>query len=357
MKHVDGHVMIVGVYVDDVVVCHDKPELLSWFTREFTGRNGFNAKHLGKLKWFLGMAVDTHADGSITLNQTQYIDKLLKKFVPSHASSSKAHTMPCDPESFQRLTVSRTPLESEKASKLPYLEIVGSLLYLSTMTRPDIAYHMSVLCSFMHAPSVECYQAAIGLLLYVGHTRHYHLRYSGSTLAPDGLGHVPEIAKNHGFVAYSDASWHKPDDLGFNMFGYVVCLYGGCVAFAAKRLKVIAHSSAEAEYAASSYTCKEVAFVRNVCSELELGLSGPVCLAVDNEAAIKIAENRGVTGRTKHFSDAIHYVRHMVDHLIIRIHYVSTHKQLADGFTKPLPKGKLREWCSHILCGVSETYT
>ena len=357
MKHVDGHVMIVGVYVDDVVLCHDKPELLSWFTREFTGRNGFNAKHLGKLKWFLGMAVDSHADGSITLNQTQYIDKLLNKFVPSHASSSKAHTMPCDPESFQRLTTSRSPLESEKASKLPYLEIVGSLLYLSTMTRPDIAYHMSVLCSFMHDPSRECYQAAINLLLYVGHTRHYHLRYSGSTSAPDGLGHVPEIGSNLGFVAYSDASWHKPDDLGFNMFGYVVCLYGGCVAFAAKRMKVIAHSSAEAEYAASSYTSKEVAFVRNVCSELELGLRGPVCLAVDNEAAIKIAENRGVTGRTKHFSDAIHYVRHMVDHLIIKIHYVSTHKQLADGFTKPLPKGKFREWCSHLLSGVSETYT
>ena len=85
----------------------------------------------------------------------------------------------------------------------------------------------------------------------------------------------------------------------FNMFGYVVKLYGGCVAFAAKRLKVIAHSSAEAEYAASSYASKEVMFVRNVCSELELGIHGPVCLAVDNEAAIKIAHNKGVTGRNK----------------------------------------------------------
>ena len=90
------------------------------------------------------------------------------------------------------------------------------------------------------------------------------------------------------------------------MFGYVVFLHDGPVAFAAKRLKAIAHSSAEAEYAAASYTCKEIAFVRNVCSEIGLHLKGPVCLAVDNTAAIKIAENRGATGRTKHFSDAIH---------------------------------------------------
>ena len=44
-------------------------------------------------------------------------------------------------------------------------------------------------------------------------------------------------------------------------------------------------SSAEAEYAASSYASKEIAFVRNVCHELQLGLHGPVCLGVDNKAA------------------------------------------------------------------------
>ena len=208
----------------------------------------------------------------------------------------------------------------------------------------------------MHDPSVACYNAAIDLLLYVAHTRHYYLRYSGSTSAPEGLAHAKEVNSNLGFIAYSDSSWHKPDHLGYNMFGYVVCLYGGPVAFAAKRLKVVAHSSAEAEYAASSYACKEVAFVRNVCSELELGLSGPVCLAVDNEAAIKIAQNRGVTGRTKHFMDAIHYVRHMIDHLFVKVRYVPTHHQLADGFTKPLGKTLFRTWCSKLLCGVGDEH-
>ena len=358
IKHDASHgIMIVGVYVDDVIVAHNSPELLSWFKREFTGPNGFNSKHLGKLSWFLGMAVDQHSDHAITVHQTKYIEKLLDKFMPSHSSSSRAHSMPCNPETFQRLTKSRSPEERERLSKLPYLELVGSLLYLSTMTRPDIAYHMSVLCSHMHDPSIDCYNAALDLLLYVGHTRHYHLRYSGSVAAPDGIGHASEISSNSGFVAYSDSSWHKPDELGYNMFGYVVFLYGGPVAFAAKRLKIVAHSSAEAEYAASSYSCKEIAFVRNVCLELELGLRGPVCLAVDNQAAIRIAENRGVTGRTKHFSDAIHYIRHMIDHLVVRVRYVSTHHQLADGFTKPLAKPQFRAWCSRLLSGVGDEHS
>ena len=350
------HAVIAGVYVDDVIVAHDSLELLSEFKREFTGAGGFNAQHVGKLSWFLGIAVDQHQDHSVTIHQTKYVEKLLDKFIPSHAKSSRAHTMPCDPESFQRLSVASNDAERERVSKLPYLELVGSLLYLSTMTRPDIAYHMSVLCSFMHNPSVECYNSAIDLLLYVGHTRHYHIRYSGSVVAPEGVRIAPEIARNSGFVAYSDASWHKPDHLGYNMYGYLVMVFGGPVAFAAKRLKVVAHSSAEAEYAAASHTCKEIAFVRNVCYELQLQLRGPVCLAVDNEAAIKIASNRGVTGRTKHFSDAIHYIRHMVDHMIVRVRYVSTHNQLADGFTKPLSKALFRSWCARIMSGVSEEF-
>ena len=128
------------------------------------------------------------------------------------------------------------------------------------------------------------------------------------------------------------------------------------MAFAAKRLKVVAMSSAEAEYAAATYSCKEIPFVRNVCNELQLPLHGPVCLAVNNEAAIKIANNRGVTGRTKHFSDAIHYIRHMVDHMIVRLRYVTTRHQLADGFTKPLDKTKFRAWTARIVCGVSEEF-
>ena len=350
------HTMIVGVYVDDVIVAHDSPALLSEFKSEFTGEGGFNASHLGKLSWFLGVAVDQHSDGSVTVHQTKYVEKLLDKFVPSHASSTRAHTMPCDPESFQRLKLATTNSERERVSKLPYLELVGSLLYLSTMTRPDIAYHMSVLCSFMHDPSVDCYNAAIDLLLYVGHTRHYHLRFDGSVAAPEGVASATEIDRNCGFVAYSDASWHKPNELGYNMYGYIVRVFGGPVAFAAKRLKVVATSSAEAEYAAATYSCKEIAFVRNVCNELQLLLHGPVCLAVDNEAAIKIANNRGVTGRTKHFSDAIHYIRHMVDHAIVRLRYVTTHHQLADGLTKPLDKTKFRIWASRIISGVNEEF-
>ena len=108
-------------------------------------------------------------------------------------------------------------------------------------------------------------------------------------------------------------------------------------------------SSAEAEYAAASYACKECQFVRKVLSDVGFGPKDPVVLAVDNQAAIKIAENIGVTARTKHFIDAIHYFRHLVDHRLVTPTFVRTEFQRADGFTKPLEKSKFRMWTNMLL--------
>ena len=67
--------------------------------------------------------------------------------------------------------------------------------------------------------------------------------------------------------------------------------------------------SCEAEYAAASYTCKEIEFVRNVCADMGVVLQGRLVLGVDNTAAIDVAHNVGVSSKTKHFQRAIHYLR------------------------------------------------
>jgi transposase InsO family protein len=344
----DGSVMLIGVYVDDIVLAHNEREL-DWFIREFTGPKGFNAKHVGPLNWFLGMGITQTAEYTVKIDQSQYLDKLVERFVPTNKGSVIKHAMPCNTLTFSQLSTAQTEAERDKAARLPYLQLIGSLLYL-TMTRPDICYYMSILCSFMHDPSPACYYAAIDLLLYIVHSSDTHITFTGSTAVPRGVdaGCHGSIVASGGLLAYSDSSWRRPDRLGFNSFGYVIYLFGAPVSFASKRLKVIAHSSAEAEYAACSYACREVVFVRNVLGDLGFQISGPTVVAVDNQAAIKIAENMGVTSRTKHFGDAIHYLRHLVDHRVVSLTFVRTDAQHADGFTKPLGKTPFRVWCKML---------
>ena len=260
--------------------------MYKWFSEQFiqsdSNPSGFRAKHLGKASWFLGMAIDQFADFSISVNQTKYIEKMLNKFVPSHDVNAIKHSKPCSPESFSKLSGAKDDLERERVAQLPYLQVIGSLLYVSCMTRPDVAFHVSMLCKYMHDPSMECYDAAISLLLYLGHTKELHgLHYDGNAAAPAGFAaKEPDatmcksyVEKNYGFVAYSDASWRSRAN-AYSSYGYVVFLFGGVISFASKSLQVVALSSAEAEYAAASQTCREVTFIRNVAADLGLTLNG-----------------------------------------------------------------------------------
>ena len=153
------------------------------------------------------------------------------------------------------------------------------------MSRPDIAAHTSILAKFLADPSPECVDAAIILLQYLHATRKKKLYYSGKIVVPDGLErHSRTISQNYGFVAYSDSSWGNK--YPYPMFGYGIYLFGGLVSFSRKQLKIVAHSSCEAEYAAASYACKEIEFVRNICADMGVTLQGRLVLAVDNTAAI-----------------------------------------------------------------------
>ena len=108
-------------------------------------------------------------------------------------------------------------------------------------------------------------------------------------------------------------------------------------------------SSAEAEYAAASYTCKELTFVRNILNDLGHPLAGPIVIGVDNEAAIKICENQGVTARNKHFQDSIHYFRDMNARNYVVPTFVRTDVQHADGFTKPLARPQFLPWVERFV--------
>ena len=87
------------------------------------------------------MAIDQHEDYSIHIDQKQYLNKLIEKFAPG-TKSHEVRSFPCKAVAFQRIKPASSDLEREKASRLPYLQLIGSLLYLSCMTRPDVAYHM-----------------------------------------------------------------------------------------------------------------------------------------------------------------------------------------------------------------------
>ena len=336
----DGEI-ILGIYVDDVICAYKGDKIFSQFSTAFFKR--FRGKS-EKLSWFLGMAIDQHEDHSIHLDHERSIANCADKYIPNN-KVTRDH--PPD-VLFSKLARASDDVERARVQRFGYASIVGAILYVAVMSRPDIAWHASILAKFMSDPSSDCCDAAVQLLQYLYSTRKKRMFFPGTVSVPDGLSkHSKDIESNHGFVAYSDSSWGNSTP--YPMFGFGIYLYGGLVSYASKQLKTVAFSSCEAEYAAASYTCKEIEFIRNICDDMGVTLQGRLVLAVDNTAAIDIAHDVGVSGRTKHFDRAIHYLRDLTQLRRILPAYVSTDQQRADGYTKPLTKHAYAKWVPNVL--------
>ena len=98
-----------------------------------------------------------------------------------------------------------------------------------------------------------------------------------------------------------------------------------------------------------SETAKEVNFVENLLSELEMPHNQPAILNVDSEPAKAIANIPCVTQRNKHFDIKDHYIRSKIVDETLELKYTPTAENLVDIFTKPLLPAKLNPLRESIL--------
>jgi hypothetical protein len=140
----------------------------------------FVVKDLGKLHYFLGVEVATHANG-LVMTQKKYSLDLLQR-----AGMLKYKITAIDGEL----------LSSADATE--YMSIVSGLKYL-TITRPCISYDVNIVCQYLHAPRDTHWSAVKRILRYIRLTMSYRLNIRPN---PSGV-----------LSAYSDADWAgSPDD-------------------------------------------------------------------------------------------------------------------------------------------------
>ena len=114
--------------------------------------------------------------------------------------------------------------------------LIGSLMYLAVATRPDIAYAVYRLGSFMSNPNMSHWTAAKCILRYLSGTKDYGITYRADK---------PESGENH-FKGYSDASYANNEDLT-SVSGYVFLMNGGAISWGSKKQTDVALSSTESE--------------------------------------------------------------------------------------------------------------
>jgi hypothetical protein len=320
-----GHLLIIALYVDDLLIaCSDKATLVNT-KRELSSR--FKMKDLGESKIILGMDISRdRAARTLSLCQSRYAQKVIDRF---GLTSARGQSTPMD--------VGIDLLAPSPVCDKPYHEAVGSLMYLMVGTRPDLAYYVGVLAKYVSKPTTLQWNALTRVLRYVIHTKNLGLVYRGT----DGL---------HPTACYVDADWAGDRETRKSMSGFVAMMSGAAVAWCARPQEVVALSSAESEYISMCAGAKEVTWLRRLVHGLDVGIDNkaPTVMHVDNQAAIALAQNYSVNRRNKHIDVRFHFIRDAVQNGVLKLEYCSTDVMIADMLTKSLGRIKLESFVKAI---------
>jgi hypothetical protein len=328
-KRERGLLIIVLVHVDDCTIAANRPQLIRKFKIEI-------AKHveitdLGELHWILGIEVRRIRERRLLLlSQRSYIESILQRY---GFEDAKPVSLPMDPSA--RLSSAQSPSTMEEFARMrnvPYHEAVGSLMYASLGTRPDITYAVQAVSRFSTKPGIAHWEAVKRIFRYLKGTKDLWLSYGG-------------VGKE--LIGYADADGSMSEDR-HALSGYAFLINGGAVSWSTKRQEIISLSTTESEYVAATYAAKEALWLRSLISQLFDTTLEPTTLFSDNQSAIALTKDHQFHARTKHIDIRFHFIRWIVENGSLRLVYCPTNDMVADALTKALPPPKVKHFAKEL---------
>jgi hypothetical protein len=327
----DGQRIMIPVFVDDLTLAATGRPLMDSIKAELQRK--FKMRDLGPLHYILGIQViRDRSKRLIYLSQAKHIDDVLAKH---NMTNCRPVSTPLD----KSVTLSNddspdTPEETAYMRSVPYLSAVGSLMYLSVGTRPDIAYAVGALSRFNSNPGRIHWQQCQRVFRYLQGTRDLMLQYGGKS----------DIKLD----VYSDADYAGDLDSARSTSGYAAFVGTSLVSWASRRQPVVAKSTTEAEYIAANEAGSEGVWFRSFLEELGYPQKSATALYMDNQSAIKVGKNPEHHSRMKHLNTKYHWLREQVEDRTFSLEYVPTDTMTADILTKPLER-TLHEKMCHLL--------
>ena len=281
---------------------------------------------------YLGMRITSHPNGCISIDQTSHIDFML--------GTEPMRTVGTPVTANAMAVALKNEKKSSEALTREYQRHIGQIIYPATRTRPDLSFAASLWARFMSNPSAEHLRELQRVSRYLKGRPNMGIYYNADPESRD------TVMLLHG---YADAAFDNQEG-SRSTTGWVFFMNGGPISWTTKRQSVVAMSSTEAEYYALSSAAREAAWIRDLLEEIERPIDGPITVYEDNTASMKLADRTTNTNshRTKHISRHRHYIRQEVENGHIKMEWVSTEHQVADGLTKPLEKPAFEKFLGQL---------
>lgn len=319
--YTEDKTMMLALYVDDALVAVSEDRMFKKLVQFLSNTMKITAKPVDQ---FLGMKIDV-AENKVTISQQSYIERMLARFglENSNPTSTPEECGTIDYDSF-------SPVDQE----YPFKEVVGSLLYLSCASRPDITHAVNM-ASRTGRPTIAHHALIKRILKYLNGTK--------------GLGITYEKRSNPCLVGYSDADFANDLNTRKSTSGLLITYGEGPIWWKTTRQPIVALSTTEAEFISGCEITKELIPIRELLLELKVIPEEPTKLKIDNQSAIKLSDNTISRQRTKHIDVRSRWLSEQVALKTIKVEHISGTDQKADILTKPLRKCRFASLRSIVL--------
>ncbi|GJR68117.1 retrovirus-related pol polyprotein from transposon TNT 1-94 [Tanacetum coccineum] len=268
---------------------------------------------IGQMSFFLGLQVSQNP-GGIFINQSKFALEILKKFGMDSCD-------PVDTPMVDRLKLDEDPL-GIPVDQTRFRSMVGSLMYL-TASRPDLVFVVCMCARYQASPTKKHLEALKRVFRYLRGTINWGLWYPKDTAMA--------------LTAYADADHAGCQDTRRSTSGSAQFLGDKLVSWSSKKQKSTAISTTEAEYIAMSGCCAQILWMRSQLTDYGF-VFNKIPLYCDNRSAIALCCNNVQHSRSKHIDIRHHFIREQVEKGVVELYFVTTDYQLADIFTKALPR-------------------
>jgi len=329
-------ICLISLYVDDLIIAGSTTQVTTRIKECLSRR--YSMKDLGNIDDILGCKVSVnHLQGTVSIHQQKYLTGILSKYLDPHLSW-------LDTPADSRIVLTQehgptTQEEKENMKTKPYRELVGSLLWLSLGTRPDIAYAVSQIAKFNANPGPLHWQAVIRILRYLNGTQNLGLIYHKQN--NDTLQTVTTSISSADIMiptAFVDADYARDTDSRRSVTGFLFFLAGAPISWQTRQQPSVALSTMESEFMAACAAAQESVWLLQLLQELSCTFLSPMIIFEDNKACIDYTKNPSNHQRTKHISVRYHFIRDLVAQQLLTLKPIASEDNLADIMTKPLDK-------------------
>ncbi|KAL2245081.1 UNVERIFIED_CONTAM: Retrovirus-related Pol polyprotein from transposon TNT 1-94 [Sesamum indicum] len=340
IKRTESGFVIIAVYVDDLNIIGSPEEI-----RQAANylKSEFEMKDLGTTKYCLGLQSE-HTKGGIFIHQSNYIEKVLKRF-----HMDKAHPL-STPMVVRSLDVNKDPFRPPAHNdeilgpEVPYLSAIGVLMYLANNTRPDIAFSVNLLARYSSTPTKRHWNGVKHVLRYLRGTSDMGLYFERH-----------DDAKTTKLVGYSDAGYLSDPHKAISQSGYVFMYGGTAISWRSTKQTLVATSSNHAELIALYEAGRECVWLRSLIHYVHesCGLQSieksPTVIYEDNAACIAQIKDGYIKGdRTKHILPKFFSTHELQVEGKVDVQQISSSQNLADLFTKALPTKVFKQLIRNI---------